>query len=203
MVKQLHTIIKESSKQCRSIQFCVLAWFDDQPLWATNTMTVLGDPQIQAYLGEYQLRHSKEYLSSLGGEYKIGQHALGCYPLEVQGTRLHLAAPQKPQSWDGFRNINFSFISELVENAEQGLEVVCKGVSRQKKVKEEVYLFTSEKKDTSRITQDQIYLPKDQVDYVKNLHPLKELYITVQGVGIYFKRENFLAVISMLNPGLI
>lgn len=200
MTKNLHTIIKESTK--RGLPLRALAWLDDQPMWITPVMSVLGDPQLKAHFGEYQLRHFQEQLSSLGEEYVIGSQAVGCYPLEISGTHLHLNAPQKPRQWDGFRNISFSMISEMVEEAKKGLGAVCAGISNQKSVKEKVYRFGLKEKDTSSLIPNSTYLPQNQVDYIKNLYPLNELSITIRQSGVYFKRENFLAGIGMLNPGL-
>src|SRR3989338_128589 len=134
MSKNLHTIIKESSN--KGLPLRALVWLHDKPMWITTTMAVLGDPQLQEYFGEYQLRHFREYLGTLGEEYVLGPGAVGCYPLEISGKYLHLAAPQKPRQWDGFRNVSLSNISEMVEEAEKGFDAVYKGVSNQKKVKE-------------------------------------------------------------------
>lgn len=200
MSEGLSAIIQKSSN--RGLPLRALSWLHNKPLWITRTMAVLGDSQLQAYFGEYQLRHFREYLSSLGQDYMIGPDAMGCYPLEISGKNVHLVAPQKPRQWDGFQNLNFSYISEIVEEAEKGLDAVCKGISDQRKVKEKVYRFALEKRDTSRLIPDSVYLRKDQVDYIQNLHPLSELDITVRQSGVYFKRENFLACIGMLNPNL-
>lgn len=194
MVQKLHTLIKESSLG-RNFKSSIL-WFNEEPVWATSTMLVCGDPQLEDYFGEYQLKHFREHLQYLGRDHALND-TLGFYPLKAEKGHLHIGEP-KPVS-EGY----LYDIEKALGKTEARLHLKLDFERTVEREGDKYYQLAVSGEIMPEFDPEVVYLRGDQVDYLREIKPdLASIDITLIGTGIYFHNEKLLGILSPMNPAL-